>query len=303
MSMENDAQFNLSDYLSERRRMVDAHLQRLLPEAADNARIVAAMRHSLFAGGKRLRPILCLAAAESVGGSAEAALPAAAALEMIHTYSLIHDDLPAMDDDDLRRGQATCHRAFDEATALLAGDGLLTLAFQVLAEAGLENKKDAGTWLQVTSEIAVAAGYSGMIEGQMRDLAAEGKTISRSELEATHRRKTGALICAAVTSGARVGGGDSLQIERLSRYAGDIGLAFQIVDDILNVEGDPELMGKAVGSDTARNKSTYPALLGLETARQLAEQTITSALQAIDLFDKKADPLKAIARYVTARNR
>jgi geranylgeranyl diphosphate synthase type II len=142
-----------------------------------------------------------------------------------------------------------------------------------------------------------------MIEGQMRDLAAEGKTISQVQLEATHRRKTGALICAAVTSGATIGGGDSLQIERLRRYARDIGLAFQIVDDILNVEGDPELMGKAVGSDTERNKSTYPALLGLETARQLAEQTITSALQAIDLFDKKANPLKAIARYVTARKR
>jgi len=291
------ADFDLSAYLADRRREVDAHLQSLLPETADSPRIVAAMRYSLMAGGKRLRPILCLAAAESVGGQTKPVLPAAAALEMIHTYSLIHDDLPAMDDDDLRRGQATCHIAFDEATAVLAGDALLTLAFQVLAEAGLLQTEDADKWLTVLRQVAAAAGPAGL------DIAAEGQTISLAELEGMHRSKTGALIGAAVTSGAVLGGGSPQQIEQLNRYAEHIGLAFQIVDDILNVEGDPEQMGKAAGSDSARNKSTYPALLGLEPARNLAAQMIESSLQALDLFDKKADPLRAIARYVASRKR
>jgi len=304
MSILNDnTDFDLADYLAARRQMVDAHLQSLLPEAAGDARIVAAMRYSLMAGGKRLRPVLCLAAAECVGGRAETALPTAAALEMIHTYSLIHDDLPAMDDDSLRRGQPTCHKAFDEATAVLAGDALLTLAFEVLAEAGMSQPEDSGKWLRVLHRIAAAAGYTGMIEGQMRDIDAEGKIISPAELEAVHRRKTGALIQAAVIGGAVLGCGGPRQLERLKDYAANIGLAFQVVDDILNVEGDPQRMGKAVGSDAARNKSTYPSLLGLEPARQLAGRLIESSLQALDLFDKKADPLRAIARYVAARKR
>jgi geranylgeranyl diphosphate synthase type II len=297
--------FDLQAYLSRQRQKIESALQETLAATAfAGATVVAAMRYSLEAGGKRLRPILCMATAEAVGGVPDDTLPACIALEMIHTYSLIHDDLPAMDNDDLRRGKPTCHVAFDEATAILAGDALLTQAFEVLAEAGLaEAPAKARRWMTVMRLLASAAGCDGMIEGQMRDMAGEGRPMSREAMESMHALKTGALIRAAVRSGAVLGGVVEGHQELLDRYARGIGLAFQITDDILNVEGDPRLMGKAVGSDAERGKSTYPQLLGLTESRRLAAELIQDALKALEVFDRKADPLRGIALYVTQRRR
>ena len=297
--------FDLNAYLSERRERVDRALGGYLRAGSErDADIVTAMAYSVQAGGKRLRPILCLAAAAAVDGKEEEALPAACALEMIHTYSLIHDDLPSMDDDDLRRGKPTCHKAYGEATAVLAGDALLTRAFHVLAEhaLGLDPERH-GRWLHIIALLAQAAGHEGMIEGQMRDIAAEGRPLALQELEQLHRLKTGALICAAVRAGAVIGGAGGERLSRLEHYAQCIGLAFQVVDDILDVEGDPLLMGKAAGSDQLRRKNTYTALMGLAGARHKAAELITQSLRYLDIFDKKADPLRAVARYVIERQR
>ena len=260
--------------------------------------------YAIMAGGKRVRPILCLAASSAVSGEYDNALPAACALEMIHTYSLIHDDLPALDDDALRRGQPTCHIKFNEATAILTGDALLNMAFEVLSEAGLSSPVDqAYCWLKVLSTISRAAGCRGMIEGQARDIAYEGVQLEHDQLQSLHKLKTGALIRAAVQSGAILGQGSETQINDLLSYAEAIGLAFQVVDDVLNVKGDPEILGKATGTDQAREKNTYPALLGLAQSEQYARALIDRALQAIASFDNKADPLRAIARYIIERNR
>ncbi len=294
---------DLKTYLAAQRNRVDEALDAILGENSQSTRLASAMRYSLTAGGKRLRPILCMAAAEAVGGASADALPAACALELIHTYSLIHDDLPAMDDDDLRRGKPTCHKAFGEATAVLAGDALLTLAFQVLSAPAARGGGGAGSRLRVIGEVAEAAGYRGMIEGQMRDIHGEAHGLDLEELEAMHRLKTGALIRTAVRIGAILGGGAEDLIDRLDRYGDNIGLAFQVTDDILNVEGDPAVMGKAVGTDTARNKSTYPALLGLSHSKTLAGNFIQDALAALEGLDQKSDPLRAIARYVLDRRR
>jgi geranylgeranyl diphosphate synthase type II len=282
--------------------MVNQYLESVFEDVDDSLQIVKAMKHSLMAGGKRLRPILCLAAAEAVGGNTADALPVAGALEMIHTYSLIHDDLPAMDDDELRRGIPTCHVAFDEATAILAGDALLTLAFQTLSSARNSKKLARDPkWLEIIHLISTAAGFHGMIQGQMLDISLEGQRLSRLELESMHRLKTGALIEASLCSGAVIGGGNHDQIEALEQYAKNIGLAFQVADDLLNVEGDPELMGKAVGTDQLRDKSTYPSVLGLEESKKFAKDLVSKALHAIKLFDKRSDPLRAIANYVIER--
>jgi geranylgeranyl diphosphate synthase type II len=296
--------FDLKTYLEQSRAHIDAALTRYLEAPHPRPRIVAAMAHSLMAGGKRLRPILCRASAEAVGQAPSAPLMAAAcALEMVHTYSLIHDDLPAMDDDRTRRGQPTCHVAFDEATAILAGDGLLTLAFEVLSRPEALVGIDPETWRQVICQLALAAGHHGMIEGQMRDMAAEKHPLDRKGLEAMHRLKTGALIRAAAGMGARLAGASADALGRLDRYAAALGLAFQVADDILNVTGDPERMGKAVGTDADHGKSTYPALLGLEASRRMARQMVDEALQAIETFDNRASPLRAIARYSIDRSR
>ncbi|MFZ0242031.1 MAG: polyprenyl synthetase family protein [Desulfobacterales bacterium] len=302
--METSTLFDLQTYLNSKQRLVNDLLARLLPPA-DGGRIAAALRYCVMAGGKRLRPVLCLAASEAVGGRSEDALKTAAALEFIHTYSLVHDDLPAMDDDALRRGQPTCHTAFDEATAILAGDALLTLAFRLLAAPEDAAGVAADRRLQIIDVIADAAGYAGMIGGQMADITAEGgeHLIDLSELERVHLMKTGALIAAAVASGAIIGGGAMEQVRQLHRYAQHIGLAFQITDDILNVEGDPALLGKAVGTDREKKKSTYPALLGLEKSKTLAAEKVTAALETLKSFDKMADPLRAIAHYIITRNR
>ena len=296
-------EFDLQAYLKVKRTAVNAFLENLLQDLQAPPRIVAAMHYSLTAGGKRLRPILCLAAADAVGGRSEDVLYAGCALELIHTYSLIHDDLPVMDDDDLRRGKPTCHVAFDEATALLAGDALLTLAFEVLSQERSRSRAPDAERLRVIHMVSTAAGYGGMIGGQMLDMAAEGRSIALPDLERMHRLKTGAIIEAAVGVGAILGGGDSIQIQQLKRYAGNIGLAFQIMDDILNVEGDPNLLGKAVGTDQDRQKSTYPSLLGLDDSKALAAEIVDNALMAIELFDTKADPLRILARYIIERRR
>jgi geranylgeranyl diphosphate synthase type II len=293
---------DLKAYLEERRQLVNRALEAYLPAVRGPAfRVVQAMHYSLFVGGKRLRPILCLAAAEAVGGDAGEALPVACALEMVHTYSLIHDDLPAMDDDDLRRGQPTCHKKFDEATAILAGDGLLTEAFHILAAAAPRFEGREAVLLDVTELLAKAAGYRGMVGGQMLDLMAEGRQISFKELELIHRFKTGALLTAATRSGALVGGGNRQEVTALTAYGEKFGLAFQVTDDLLDVEGDTAEMGKAAGQDEKRRKATYPALVGLEASRQWAGRLVAEAVAALEPFSDRAAPLRELAQYLLVR--
>ncbi len=308
----NRQPFNLGTYLSEKRRVIDARLKSWIETVMpDETRLKSAMTHSLMAGGKRLRPVLCLAsaeaAAESTGGHVDTdVLEAGCALEMIHTYSLIHDDLPAMDDDSLRRGQPTCHVAFDEATAILAGDALLTLAFEIMAvAAGNADNRRTDQWVQTIRTISRAAGCQGMIEGQMRDMDSENRGLDYGELESLHQLKTGALIKASVAAGALLGGATDggKFIRQLSTFAGHIGLAFQITDDILNVEGDSKRMGKAVGTDSVRGKTTYASLLGVPEAKMRAKQFVQTAIRAIDTFGERADPLRAIAGYIIERSR
>ncbi len=295
---------NLKRYLNEKRDNIDAALKQYINRKCPSRYLYEPLVYALMAGGKRLRPVLCLSAVEAVGGNVTVATPAACALEMIHTYSLIHDDLPALDDDDLRRGQSTCHIKFDEASAILCGDALLNLAFEILSEAGLGAPADqAHTWLKVIDTIGRASGCNGMIEGQARDIANEGVPLSREDLQTMHQLKTGALIRASVISGAILGQASENQIDQLDHYAQKIGLAFQVVDDILNITGDPDRLGKAVGTDAERQKNTYPALMGLESSQKFAESLIDSALQALSIFDNKANPLREIARYVVDRNR
>jgi geranylgeranyl diphosphate synthase type II len=249
--------FDLKKYINLKSQVVNDTLEKILQNSLPGETISNAMRYTLMAGGKRIRPVLCLAAAEAVDGNPEQALMAACAMEMIHTYSLIHDDLPAMDDDDLRRGNPTCHVAFDEATAILTGDALLTLAFETLASVPFTTDDQAAKWLLIIRTIAVAAGSRGMIQGQMLDISAEGRRLDINELEAMHTLKTGALIEASLWCGALLANADKVQLDHLKRYARNIGLAFQVADDILNVEGNPEVMGKAVGTDELHEKSTY----------------------------------------------
>lgn len=297
--------FDLSRYLADRRDRIDQALENIImTENRTGTELSDAMLYSVKAGGKRLRPILCMAAAQAAGGLEETALPAGCAIEMIHTYSLIHDDLPAMDDDDLRRGQPTCHKVFGEATAILAGDALLTCAFQLLSEHALQQPApQQGQWLKIIAMIARAAGPDGMIEGQMRDIRAEGRTLVPDQLERLHRLKTGAMISASIDTGALIGNAEKTVALRLSEYGRSIGLAFQVVDDILNEEGDPGIMGKAVGTDRLHLKNTYPVLMGLDAAKQKAADLSDQALRSLDNFDSKSDPLRAIARYVIERQR
>lgn len=296
----------LSDYVGEARRQVDEALARYLPVAAGPAwsgcpaRLAEAMRYSTLAGGKRLRPVLCLMAAEACGGARSAALPAACALELVHTYSLIHDDLPAMDDDDLRRGRPTCHKAFDEATAVLAGDGLLTLAFEVVSRHVGPAEAAAGCALA----LAEAAGPAGMVGGQMADLQAEGRSdASVPELEAIHRRKTGALLRAALRMGAVTAGAPAAVREALDAYGRAVGLAFQIVDDLLDVQGDEAKLGKRVGKDSGLGKWTYPGLLGVDGSRARARQLADEAVAALGPLGDRGALLKALALDLLERDR
>ncbi len=295
--------FDLNLYLENRRNIFLGSLENILSlPSSGSGRLLEAMKYSINAGGKRLRPMLCFAAAEAVGGKPDNCLVTACALEMIHTYSLIHDDLPAMDNDDLRRGNPTCHIRYDEATAVLAGDALLTMAFNILASKENSDTSNAELKLNIIDLISDAAGQPGMIEGQMTDIESEGKSLSFDELEKMHYLKTGALITVSIITGAMLGGASEKQIENLKKYSDSIGLAFQVADDILNVTGDPELMGKAIGTDESLNKATYPSLLGLDKSKEFAEELIGNAIIELEGFGNNAEPLRAIAKYIIERN-
>ncbi len=294
---------DLKTYLSERVARIDKALGIFLPaEDVLPASLHKAMRYSVFAGGKRIRPVLMMAACEAVGGEVEAVLPAACAMEMIHTYSLIHDDLPAMDDDDFRRGRPTSHKVFGEALAILAGDALLTEAFILLSHPDRGGRIDPGICRRVIRIIARAAGSQGMVGGQVVDMESEGRSIDLPTLEYIHTRKTGALILAAIQCGALIGGADDASFEALTRYGARAGLAFQVADDILDIVGEQDVLGKDIGSDQARGKATYPALLGLEESRRRARELRDMALEALEPLGPGAEPLRQIAHYIVDRS-
>ena len=291
--------FDLRSYLRERAAAVDALLDRSLPPAtARPAALHEAMRHAVLAGGKRLRPILCVAAGEACGGDAACALQAGAAIELLHTYTLVHDDLPAMDDDDLRRGRPTVHVAFGEANAILAGDALLTLAFEWLA-AVLSPPPWPPT--QLVAELARAGGHAGVIAGQVEDIAAEGQPPDADRLRYIHEHKTGDLLVAAVRMGGICAGADATAVERLTRYGRAAGLAFQVADDILNATSTAEKLGKAAGSDAARGKMTYVALHGVDRARAEARRLVDEAIADLAGLPGDTAPLAALARHVVER--
>lgn len=292
----------LDAYLKDRRKIVEEALERYLSEE-DSApqELHTAVHYSVFAGGKRIRPILCLAALEACGGDIAPAMPVACALELIHTYSLIHDDLPAMDNDDFRRGKPTNHKVFGEALAVLAGDALLTEAFVLLSRAE-KVRLAAERRLAVIQEIASAAGIAGMVGGQALDIRAEKIKPDFEGLTDIHRRKTGALIIAAVRAGGILAGAGDAKLQALGVYGFHVGIAFQIADDILNVEGDSLRMGKKTGSDAALGKVTYPSLLGLEEAKEQLARHVEAAISGIAAFDARALPLRVIARYIMDRN-
>ena len=274
-------------------------IDELKEDNALNARLSDAMKYSLMAGGKRLRPVLLMAAADSVGANGDNFVTTGAAIEMIHTYSLIHDDLPAMDNDDYRRGKLTNHKVYGDGIAILAGDGLLTLAFEVMLR---QKNADSTALLKVVKEMSEAAGPNGMVGGQAIDLLSEGKSISMEELREMHMGKTGALFKAAIRSGAILGGATQEQLDALTLYAEKFGLAFQITDDILDVEGDEKNLGKPVGSDAKNQKSTYVTLTSLEEAKKLAIQTVDEAVSALDDFGEEAEFLRELATYLISRN-
>jgi geranylgeranyl diphosphate synthase, type II len=290
----------LSEYLTEQIRLVDAELDRWTPAESMPPTIVhRAMRYSLFAGGKRIRPILCMEAARTVSGQCEGVEAAACALEMVHTYSLIHDDLPALDNDDLRRGKPTCHKVFGEAMAILAGDALLTCAFEVLAFVRMVSLDRRARMVQ---ELAVAAGTPrGMVAGQVADLEGERQTPDPRLLETIHRAKTGALIRASLRIGAIYAGADDAQLEALSCYGEHVGLAFQIVDDILDVEQSSEALGKTAGKDAQQHKITFPAVYGLEESHRMAEEERRSAHRALEMFGDRAARLDELADLIVHR--
>ncbi len=292
----------IAAYQARCQKQVDAALEPLFAAPrVELERLYAAMRYSVFNGGKRVRPLLAYAACEALGGSAQQADGAACAVELIHAYSLVHDDLPAMDDDDLRRGQPTTHIAFDEATAILAGDGLQSLAFAVLASER-HNPQSAEIRLSMFAALADAAGPAGMVGGQAIDLGSVGQQLQQPALEIMHRHKTGALIEAAVRLGALASGrADEQSLAALSTYARAVGLAFQVQDDILDVESDTATLGKTQGKDQANDKPTYPALLGMAAAKAYALELRDQALQALQPFGEAAEPLRELARYIVER--
>ena len=288
-------------YMKERTRAVDEALERSLPpETAPPETVHKAMRYSVFAGGKRLRPVLVIAGAEAVGGAMDDVMPTACAMELIHTYSLVHDDLPAMDDDDFRRGRPTSHKVFGDAMAILAGDGLLTLAFRLLAE-NLRPGMDGRVLRDVLVEVAEAAGTGGMVGGQVADLEAEGRQVTPEALDYIHLHKTAALIRASIRSGAALCGATPAQLQALAVAGTSLGLAFQIVDDILDVTGTTEQLGKTAGKDQAQQKATYPAIHGLAASRARAEALMAEALGALQPFGPPAEPLRALGRFILDR--
>lgn len=290
---------DLSRYLAAQTSLVDRALDRFLPKAAAKpATIHKAMRYSLFAGGKRLRPVLTLAAAEACGGDSKAALPAACAVECIHTYSLIHDDLPCMDDDDLRRGRPTNHKVFGEGIAVLAGDALLTVAFEILAQTAGTKRYPVASQVR---ELANAAGSRWLVGGQVADLEGEGKPLKAAELEYIHRCKTAALLTASIRLGAMSANATEAQLKALTVFGESVGLAFQVIDDILDVTQSSEKLGKTAGKDVDAQKATYPAIHGLEKSRQTARKLTAKALGALKLFKTKGATLQSLADYLLAR--
>ncbi|MBI4366507.1 MAG: polyprenyl synthetase family protein [Deltaproteobacteria bacterium] len=295
---------DLASYLKERKDLVDRALADYCADRGDAPpRLTEAMRYSVLAGGKRVRPILCLAGAAAVGGEERAVLSCACALELIHTFSLIHDDLPAMDNDDLRRGRPTNHKVFGEAMAILAGDGLLAEAFRLMIDGMAGSDRLAACLLPVLGDIAEATGPSGMVGGQVLDMQAEGQALTAEAILHLHRLKTGALIRVAAVSGAKLAGADPAQVAALTRYGEAIGQAFQIADDILGAEGNAAEMGKPVGSDAARGKATYPSVVGMAAARERMLAAANAGIAALADFDDRAEPLRQLARYITQRRR
>ena len=290
---------NLKTYLKSRQRKIDRALERYLP--GKNTRpptIHKAMRYSLFAGGKRLRPILCLAAAEACDGEIDNALPLACALECIHTYSLVHDDLPSMDNDDFRRGRPTCHKVFGDGIAVLAGDALLTIAFEIVSRAKFPSRYNLSILLR---EVAVAAGSRKLIAGQVADLEAEGRKIDMVGLRYIHENKTAAILTTSVRLGAMSAGANPKQLEAITKFGRALGLAFQIIDDILDVTQTTEKLGKSAGKDVAAKKATYPAVIGLEKSRLEAKRLTRRAHNALSIFNEKADALHALGDYLLER--
>ena len=302
---------DLQAYLSKRLELVNSALEELLPaEDEFPSTLNRAVRYSVFAGGKRIRPVLVLGACEAVGGRVDDALNTACALECIHTYSLIHDDLPALDNDDLRRSRPTCHKAFNEAIAILAGDALLTTAFELITLGPLEDKPRIAS--SVVREVARGAGTYGMIGGQVLDLESEGADISLPLVQQIHSHKTGSLIAASVRAGAIIGMGmgedldlciDEDKLSALTRYGKAVGLAFQVFDDILDVEGESAALGKPTGGDERKKKATYPALVGLKGAKEMARELTRDARASLKDFGEEAEPLRAIASYIVERDK
>jgi geranylgeranyl diphosphate synthase type II len=291
---------NIKTYLLSRQKLIEHALDRYLPKANTKpATLHRAMRYSLFAGGKRLRPILCLAAAEACGGKIGNALPLACALECIHTYSLVHDDLPSMDNDDFRRGRPTCHKVFGDGIAILAGDALLTIAFELVSNAKPTSRYDASILLR---EVAVAAGSQKLIAGQVADLEAEGKNVKRDQLQFIHENKTAAILKSSVRLGAMSANADPGKLSAVTRFGQRLGLAFQIIDDILDVTQTSEILGKSAGKDVAAKKATYPAVIGLEKSRAEARRLTRQAHSALSVFSSRdAEPLHALANYLLER--
>ena len=291
---------NLKAYLRSRQKEIDRVLDRYLPKASTKpATLHKAMRYSLFAGGKRLRPILCLAAAEACGGKIKNALPLACALECIHTYSLVHDDLPSMDNDDFRRGRPTCHKVFGDGIAILAGDALLTIAFEIVSSARPAPRYNMSILLR---EVAVAAGSQKLIAGQVADLEAEGRNVKRDELRFIHENKTAAILKTSVRLGAMSADADAKKLRAITQFGHGLGLAFQVIDDILDLTQTSEILGKSAGKDVAAKKATYPAVIGLEKSRAEARRLTRQAHDALSVFaGSKAQALHALANYLLER--
>ena len=299
IAQNNTASFDLSDYLLQKKQIVEKSLDLALPIRRPE-KIYEAMRYSLLAGGKRLRPILCITTCELMGGTVEMALPTACALEMIHTMSLIHDDLPAMDNDDYRRGKLTNHKVYGEDIAILAGDALLSYAFEYVATQTQQVSADC--LVKVLASLGRTVGAEGLVGGQVLDLESEGKTtITAETLNFIHTRKTGALLETSVISGAMLAGASELDIGHLSRYARNIGLAFQIIDDILDITGSKEMLGKTAGKDIEAQKATYPSLWGLQKSQKEAENLVETAIAELISYGNQAEPLRAIARFIVTR--
>ncbi|MEC9019071.1 MAG: farnesyl diphosphate synthase [Nitrospinota bacterium] len=291
-----------SQYLLEGKKLIDEQMLSFLPQGKTYPESIhEAMRYSLLAGGKRLRPVLVMAAAEAVGVDRNTILPFAVAVELIHTYTLIHDDLPSLDNDDLRRGKPTNHKVFGEAIAILAGDALLTQAFIIMTRAAGMETVPPDCILKATHEMAGALGSTGMIGGQVVDLESEGKKINSETLEYIHIYKTGFLIRACIRCGGILSQATKGQLSSLSSFGAHIGLAFQIIDDILDITGDQEKLGKDIGSDLTKNKATYPALYGLEESKRKAEELVEESIDCLNEFDDRADPLREIARFFVQR--